>query len=101
MNIRSATEISANIPFVKALANLGVDKSVEFCNSVGLTQIEGDEGLSLGLGGLTHGVSVYQMAAAYSAIANDGVYKEPTFYTKVTDKEGNVLYESKQKDEKV
>ena len=101
MNIRSATEISANIPFVKALANLGVDTSVEFCNSVGLTQIEGDEGLSLGLGGLTHGVSVYQMAAAYSAIANDGVYKEPTFYTKVTDKEGNVLYEPKQEEKTV
>ena len=30
MNIRSATEISANIPFVKALSNIGVDKSIEF-----------------------------------------------------------------------
>ena len=101
MNIRGATEISANIPFVKALSNLGVDTSVDFCHSVGLTQIEGDEGLSLGLGGLTHGVSVHQMAAAYSSIANNGVYREPTFYTKVTDAEGNVLYEPKQEEEQV
>ena len=100
MNIRSATEISANIPFVKALSNLGLETSVEFCKSVGLP-IEGDEGLSLALGGLTNGVSVYQMASAYSAIANDGVYVEPTFYTKVTDSEGNVLYEPKQEETRV
>lgn len=36
------------------------------------------------------------MASAYSAIANDGVYKSQTFYTKVTDSQGNVLYEPEQ-----
>ena len=34
------------------------------------------------------------MAAAYATIANDGVYIEPTFYTKVVDSEGNNLYET-------
>lgn len=100
MNIRSATEISANIPFVKALSNIGVNNSIDFCKSVGLP-IAGDEGLSLGLGGLTNGVSVYQMAGAYSAIASGGIYRKPTFYTKVTDAEGNVLYESKQEETRV
>jgi membrane peptidoglycan carboxypeptidase len=33
------------------------------------------------------------MAAAYAAIANDGVYNAPHFVTKVEDRDGNVLYE--------
>ena len=44
-------------------------------------------------------VSPLNMAAAYAAIANDGVYIEPTFYTKVVDSDGNVLYEYKHKKE--
>lgn len=36
------------------------------------------------------------MAAAYGAIANDGVYIEPTFYTKVVDGNGNTVFEPKQ-----
>ena len=92
MNMRHAVEISANIPHVKAMADIGVDKAAEFCEKVGLPKFE-NEGLSLALGGLHDGVSVYQMAGAYAAIANDGVYRKPTFYSKVTDGEGNILYE--------
>ena len=36
------------------------------------------------------------MAAAYGAIANDGVYIEPTFYTKVVDGNGNTVLEPHQ-----
>ena len=86
--------------FVKALSNIGVDKSIEFLDSIGVP-VEGNEGLSLALGGLTNGVSVAQMAGGYSAIANGGTYITPTFYTKVTDKEGNVLYEPKQEEKTV
>ena len=59
------------------------------------------EGLSLALGGLHDGVSVFQMAGAYSAIANSGVYNKPTFYTKVTDRDDNVIFEPEQESRKV
>lgn len=95
MNMRQAIEISANIPHVKALADIGVDKSIEFCESVGLP-LSGDEGLSLALGGLGNGVTMAEMAGAYSTIANDGTYIEPTFYKYVTDKNDNVLIEPDQ-----
>lgn len=42
----------------------------------------------MALGGLTKGVTPLQMAAAYSMIANNGVYISPTFYTKVEDSAG-------------
>ena len=37
----------------------------------------------LGLGGLTYGLSTVEMAAAYAAFANSGVYNEPKTYVKV------------------
>lgn len=100
MNMRTAIEISANIPHVKALSNIGIDASVEFCKSVGLPDFT-ESGLSLALGGLEQGVSPAQMTAAYSAIANDGEYITPTYYIKVTDKDGNIVYEPKQEKTRV
>lgn len=55
-----------------------------------------DAGLSLALGGLTNGSSTLEQAGAYGAIANDGKYIEPTFYTKVVDASGNVYLQPKQ-----
>ena len=100
VNMRTAVSVSANIPHVKALSNIGTESAVDFCESVGLPKFE-SEGLSLALGGLQDGVSPAQMAGAYSAIANDGVYKTPIYYTKVTDSKGNVLYEPVQEERQV
>ena len=97
VTMRNAIEVSANIPHVKALTNIGTETSIEFCKSVGMPDFSA-EGLSLALGGLQDGISPAKMAEAYSAIANGGVYKTPIFYTKVTDYAGNVLYEPTQEE---
>ena len=41
------------------------------------------------------------MAGAYSTIANDGVYIEPTFYSKIEKKDSTTVVETKQKSRKV
>ncbi len=38
-------------------------------------------------------LSVFEMTGAYTAFANQGVYTEPYFITKIEDKNGNVIYE--------
>ncbi len=51
-----------------------------------------DEDLApLALGGLTKGVSVYEMAAAYATFPSMGRYVEPRTYSKVVDADGTVL----------
>ncbi len=45
----------------------------------------------LALGGLTNGVSVYEMAAAYATFPSMGRYVPPRTYSKVLDANGNVL----------
>lgn len=95
--LRKAIEISANIPAVKALQLLGIENSYDYLTShFGLTSLVPDDKslASLGLGGLTNGVTVREMAGAYAAIANNGMYIKPYTYTKVVDSTGKVLLEN-------
>ena len=98
LTLRFETASSQNIPMLKAINDIGIDRSIEFLKSAGITSLdpEKDVGMSIALGGLEHGVSPLEMAGAYASIANDGVYIEPTFYTKVTDSEGNVVLQANQ-----
>ncbi|MDO5556121.1 MAG: PBP1A family penicillin-binding protein [Clostridia bacterium] len=99
ISVRDAIAYSQNIPMVKAMCLLTPEKSIEFLKSVGITSLdeERDNVLPLALGGLTWGITPLQMAGAYATIANDGVYIEPTFYTKVIDLDGNIVLEPDQK----
>ena len=98
ITVREAIEHSQNIPMVKAMCLITPEKSIEFLKSAGITSIDetNDVGLSIALGGLTRGVTPLEMAGAYAAIANDGIYIEPTFYTKVVDSNGNIVLEPEQ-----
>lgn len=96
ITVRDAIAYSQNIPMLKVMCLLTPEKSIEFLKSAGITSLDeqNDCVLPLALGGLTYGVTPLQMAGAYSAIANDGVYIKPTFYTKVVDKNGNAVLEA-------
>lgn len=108
--VRHGIEISSNIMQCKILSLLGVRNSMTFAKNMGLSTLvtseedseHNDESLaSMALGGLTKGVSPLEMAAAYAAVANNGQYISPTFYTKVLDSDGNVIIESKQETREV
>ena len=77
--------------------SMNIPASFDFAkNKLGLsTLVEPDDRdlAPLALGGLTKGVTVLEMTAAYNAFAADGIYTEPYFYTKVTDRDGKVLIE--------
>ena len=114
MTIRYALEQSRNVPAVKVLQLLGVNKSFEymtdkyhFTSLVDLREEPNgrtttDKALaSLALGGLTDGVSVKEMCAAYCVYTNDGMYITPHTYTKIYDHDGNLLLEKKLKNTQV
>ena len=48
----------------------------------------------LAMGGLTEGVSTYEMASAYTVFANSGIYHEPTTFLKVLDSDDRILLEA-------
>lgn len=102
ITVRRAVESSQNIPFVKMMEQITPKKSIKYLRKMGITSLQDeDESLMLALGGLKKGITPLEMAGAYATIANDGVYIEPTFYTKIEDSKGKVVLKSKQKKNKV
>ena len=99
MTMRKALEGSKNIPEVKLLQLLGIDNAVEFLSKIGIEVDETYKNLPLALG--TQTVTPLEMAAGYAMIANGGVYITPTFYSKLTDQNGNVVLEPKQEKTRV
>ncbi len=95
LTVRHGIEHSSNIVNIKILTLLGPSKGAEFLRNMNFTGLRDDDiGSSLALGAVS--VTPLQMGAAYAMVANDGVYIEPTFYTKVEDSDGNVVLEAKQ-----
>lgn len=47
------------------------------------------------VGALTNGLILEELVAAYEMFGNGGQYFEPTFISKMVDREGNVIYENK------
>lgn len=91
-----AVQLSSNPVAVRVLQQVTPEASYDFMtNKFHITTLEegkeingsykSDLGESqLALGGLTHGVNVLEMAAAYSVFPREGMYLAPRTYSKVT-----------------
>ncbi len=95
-DLRRGIEQSMNILAVKTYTENGSALGLSFLDKFGFTTIQKtgnhtDYGPAVALGGLTNGVSNLELTAAYAAIANEGTYQEPLFYTKLLDSDGNVI----------
>ena len=76
-------EIGDTEPFRNFVAELGIDKD----------KIPKFPAICLG----TPELSVMDMAGAYTAFANDGIYTKPTFIKSILDANGRVIYTGSQK----
>ena len=97
VTVRDAIADSMNIPALRA--NLLVndqDYCYNFAYNCGLKSLlEIDKGpTQLALGGYNYGVTTLEVATAYSTIANGGMHNEPKLYTKVLDRNGNVVLDN-------
>jgi len=99
VQVRFALGNSLNIPAVKTLALVGLRNMLQTAYDMGISGFAPTQenisrfGLSLTLGGGE--VIPLEFATSYSAFANGGYKVEPVSILKVTDRNGNVLYEHK------
>ncbi|WP_196594340.1 transglycosylase domain-containing protein [Pectinatus sottacetonis] len=96
VNIRQIATHSINIPTIKLAYSLGIDRVLDTAQKLGISTLvldgaSNDRNLAAALGGLTKGVTPFDMAAAYSAFDNDGVYIKPTPIIKIVDRNGKVI----------
>ncbi len=104
VSVRVALRRSLNTIPVQILNEMGADYSFDFLTrKLGITslvkhetgadgKVYSDIGLSqLALGGVTHGISVLELTAAYVPFANRGIYSKPYCYTAVYDAQDNLI----------
>ena len=106
--IRRAIQNSVNVVAVKCLEDVTPDLGLKYLDNFGFTTLAhgteadtdangnvwSDANLSTALGGITNGVTNVELCASYAAIANNGNYIKPIYYTKILDHDGNVLIEN-------
>ena len=101
VTVREAVTKSLNVPAVKTLSEVGVERAKDFAKRCGIEFDDKDDSLALALGGFTYGVSPLQIAGAYSCFASGGIYNTPTLIKKITDRNGLTVYEYRQDNRRV
>lgn len=101
--IRDGIVYSMNIVAVRCMMETVTPQlGVEYARNFGITSLtETDYNAATALGGITKGVSNLELAGAYAAIANGGIYTKPVFFTKILDHNGKVLLENEPQTKRV
>lgn len=90
--VKTAIEKSLNLPAVKTLNSLGLDKAEQYLNKLGIC---GKQNLSLALGNVEGGMTDKQLANCYATMQNGGINKGVAFVDSITSKSGKVIYQRK------
>ena len=90
MNLVEATVKSVNTVYAQLIEAIGVERVASFAQQLGITS-EVPPVMSITLG--TPTVSVLEMASTYLTFATRGMRVDPHVIVKVTDADGNVLWE--------
>lgn len=95
-NIRQAITYSMNVIGARCLTSLVSDSTAyDYLELFGLGSADLFEtSSSLASTSQSYTVTNEMLTAAFASIANDGIYQKPTYYTKVLDRQGNILLES-------
>lgn len=93
VSISTAFSWSYNTSALRLLNKVGLEQAFGYIDRFNFRSIvEEDRNYSAALGGLTYGVTSLEMADAYTSFI-DGSYLPARAIRKVTDLEGNILYE--------
>lgn len=106
LSVKKALDYSRNIPAVKTLVNVGLNKSADFLKKLNITfdPIVYANAISSNTNGTTgnsdkYGISSEKMAAAYAAFSNNGVYTKPYYVTKIVFLDGRTIEYKPERDQ--
>ncbi|TVQ25678.1 MAG: PBP1A family penicillin-binding protein [Spirochaetaceae bacterium] len=105
VSLREAMALSVNVPAVRVARELGIPELRTGVEDFGFTTLGDEDGDpdhdAFALGGLEHGVTVLEMASAFSVFANQGVRVEPVSIDHILDADGERVYEAEQSERRV
>ena len=90
MTLKKGLALSVNSVTAYVMKQFGPQAVVDLARKIGIeSHLDAVPSLCLG----TADISVFEMVGANSTFANQGVWVEPTFITRIEDKNGNVIEE--------
>lgn len=103
--LHTALMKSVNVVAVKVLTEITPQVGLDYLEALGIStlydqdtdangNILTDAYQPLALGGVTDGVVNLELTAAYAALANNGSYIAPKFYSRIEDSYGNVILDN-------
>ena len=88
--LKSALANSRNTITARLMNEIGPQPVIDLAKNLGVNQeIPALPSIALG----TTDLSVYEMVAAYSTFANQGIYTKPVTVTRIEDKNGTILFQ--------
>jgi 1A family penicillin-binding protein len=93
INLRNALGGSRNVPAVQLMYLVGPQNAVRFARSLGVNTLTNENryGLTLVLGGGE--ATLLDMTSSYAVFANDGIKHDTHAISKITDRNGSVIFE--------
>jgi penicillin-binding protein 1A len=91
MSIIDATINSVNVVYAQLMMQVGAENVESLCNEMEIYDIGNNPAIALG--GLEFGITPMDVSKVFSTLASGGVYRDPVSILKITDAEGNILYQ--------
>lgn len=100
MSLPDAIEWSSNATAVQVMELIGgpsvaYEQAVTRMGFSHLSEQDAQNTGALSIGGMNGGVTIREMAAAYTYLGNGGLYYKPYTYYYVTDSEGNIIIDNR------
>lgn len=94
VSAKEALSNSYNIPAVKILSYVGIDKAKSYLSRQNISFDEKDDNLALALGGMTYGMTLKDLTNCYQTLANNGKYIKSCFINYILDNNGKIIYKN-------
>lgn len=91
VTMREALRDSLNIPAIKALQAVGLERAQKFAEDLGIPFDDGPMTEAYGIGGFRTGISTLHLAGAFAAFGNEGIYTKPHTVRKIEFPDGKVI----------
>ena len=92
---RSSNAVAVQVMDLIGGPSVAYEQAITKMNFKHLTELDGVNTGALSIGGLNGGVTVREMASAYTYMGNEGLYYKPYTYYYITDSEDNIILDNR------
>lgn len=95
VTLTQALAMSSNVVAWNLMKQMTPEYAMNYLHAMNFKNIDmDDDNVETAIGGFTYGVTTLEMAAAYAALENDGVYREPTCVMKITNAKNETIIDN-------